>query len=66
MIINSYFGYSFVKNVQIKVMNSKSKNLKKDVIANNNKENFDKIWTKLIINLKNKLTKLINAFNEKK
>ena len=65
--INSYFGYSFVKNVQIKVMNSKSKNLKKDIIANNNKENFDKNLNKIDNkNLKNKLTKLINAFNEKK
>ena len=65
--INSYFGYSFVKNVQIKVMNSKSKNLKKDVIANNNKGNFDKNLNKIDNkNLKNKLTKLIAAFNEKK
>tara|TARA_Y100000591_G_C21751971_1_gene655240 strand:- start:565 stop:1050 length:486 start_codon:yes stop_codon:yes gene_type:complete len=65
--INSYFGYSFVKNIQIKVMNSKSKNLKKDVIANNNKGNFDKNLNKIDNkNLKNKLTKLIAAFNEKK
>ena len=65
--INSYFGYSFVKNIQIKVMNSKSKNLKKDVIANNNKGNFDKNLNKIDNkNLKNKLTKLISAFNEKK
>ena len=65
--INSYFGYTFVKNIQIKVMNSKSKNLKKDVIANNNKGNFDKNLNKIDNkNLKNKLTKLITAFNEKK
>ena len=65
--INSYFGYTFVKNIQIKVMNSKSKNLKKDVIANNNKGNFDKNLNKIDNkNLKNKLTKLIAAFNEKK
>ena len=65
--INSYFGYSFVKNIQIKVMNSKSMNLKKDNITKNNQENFDKNLSKIEDkNLKNKLTKLISAFNEKK
>ena len=48
-------------------MNSKSMNLKKDNITKNNQENFDKNLSKIEDkNLKNKLTKLISAFNEKK
>ena len=54
--INSYFGYSFVKNIQIKIIDVKK-----------NKSSFDAHLKKINnVNLKNKLERLINAFNDKK
>ena len=65
--INSYFGYSFIKNIQIKILNSKFSNLKKNTIIDKKRGNFDYNLNKIEdINLKNKLQNLINAFNEKK
>ena len=65
--INSYFGYSFIKNIQIKILNSKFSNLKKNTIIDKKRGNFDYNLKKIEdINLKNKLQNLINAFNEKK
>ncbi len=64
--INAYFGYTYIKNIKIKIINSKYVNLKKNE-NKNNKNNFDDDLKKITdINLKNKLEKLISAFNEKK
>ncbi len=65
--INSYFGYSFIKNIQIKILNSKFSSSKKNTIIDKKRGNFDYNLKKIEdINLKNKLQNLINAFNEKK
>ena len=64
--INSYFGYSFIKNIQIKILNSKFSSLKNNTIIDKKRGNFDYNLKKIEdINLKNKLQNLINAFNEK-
>ena len=64
--INSYFGYSFIKNIQIKVINTKFTNLSKKSSIRKIKKNFDDNLKKVEdINLKNKLEKLIKAYNEK-
>ncbi len=65
--INTYFGYSFVKNIQIKIINSKYTNPKKGNRVKKNKISFENNLKKINNNnLKNKLENLINAFNEKK
>ena len=65
--INTYFGYAYIKNIKIKIINSKYVNSKKNENNKNNKKNFDDDLKKITdINLKNKLEKLINAYNEKK
>ena len=68
--INTYFGYAYIKNIKIKIINSKYVNSKKNENNKNNKNNknnFDDDLKKITdINLKNKLEKLINAYNEKK
>ena len=65
--INTYFGYTYIKNIKIKIINSKYVNSKKKGNHKNNKNNFDDDLKKITdINLKNKLEKLINAYNEKK
>ena len=65
--INSYFGYSFVKHIQIKIIDTKySKSTKKNNVKKN-KSSFDAHLKKIEnVNLKNKLERLINAFNDKK
>ncbi len=65
--INSYFGYTFIKNIQIKIINAKITSLIKNKSMEKIKNGFDKDLNKVEdINLKNKLEKLINAYNEKK
>ena len=65
--INTYFGYTYIKNIKIKIINSKYVNSKKNENNKNNRNNFDDDLKKITdINLKNKLEKLINAYNEKK
>ena len=65
--INAYFGYTFLKNIQIKVMNLSNLNSEKDnIIKKNEKKFYDNLKKIDDINLKNKLKNLINAFNEKK
>ena len=66
--VNSYFGYSFIKNIQIRIMDAKYIKSKKDKVAITKKtkvfnDNLKNIEDK---NLKNKLENLINAFNKKK
>tara|TARA_S200000501_G_scaffold265457_1_gene249149 strand:- start:110 stop:595 length:486 start_codon:yes stop_codon:yes gene_type:complete len=65
--INSYFGYSFVKHIQIKIIDTKYSNSTKKNNVKKNKSSFDNHLKKIEnVNLKNKLEKLINAFNDKK
>ncbi len=65
--INSYFGYSFIKNISIKTINIRYANLKKKNLIEKNKKNFESHLEKIKdLNLKNKLENLINAFNKKK
>ena len=64
--INSYFGYTFIKNIQIKTINSKSISSATTTYMKKNKRNFNEGLKKIKdINLKNKLEKLITAYNEK-
>ena len=64
--INTYFGYSFVKNIHVKIINTKfinsSKNQTTKIVRKSFKNNLKKVAN---INLKNKLEKLIKAYNEK-
>ena len=65
--INSYFGYNFIKNIQIKIISSKLTSSFKTQNIKKNKNSFDDNLKKVEdINLKNKLEKLISAYNEKK
>ena len=65
--INSYFGYSFIKNIQIKIIDAKQINSTKTSDISRKKSSFDSYLKKIEnVNLKNKLEKLIKAFNEKK
>ena len=65
--INSYFGYSFVKNIQIKIIDVKHSNTTKKNNVKKNKSSFDAHLKKINnVNLKNKLERQINAFNDKK
>ena len=65
--INSYFGYSFVKNIKIKIIETKYTKSKEYHFSKKNNKNFDNnLKTIEDKNLKNKLERLINAFNEKK
>ena len=65
--INSYFGYFFVKHIQIKIIDTKYSNSTKKNNVKKNKSSFDAHLKKIEnVNLKNKLEKLINAFNDKK
>ena len=64
--INSYFGYTFIKNIQIKIINSKFKGSTKTIHIKKNKSSFiDDLKKIKDINLKNKLERLIDAYNEK-
>ena len=63
--INSYFGYIFINKIQIKIINTKLNNQIKT--ENKSKNNFYSNLEKIQdINLRNKLKKLIVAYNEKK
>jgi len=65
--INSYFGYTFIKNIQIKVINMKFDSTSNTGSIKKSKNSFDDNLKKVEdINLKNKLEKLIIAYNEKK
>ena len=63
--VNSYFGYIFINKIQIKIINTKLNNQIKT--ENKSKNNFNSNLKKVQdINLRNKLEKLIIAYNEKK
>ena len=65
--INSYFGYTFINNLQIKIMNSDYNKLKKNRVEIKDKKKFSNSLDNIKnTNLKNKLENLINAFNKKK
>ena len=63
--VNSYFGYIFINKIQIKIINTKLNNQIKTENKSRNdfKSNLKKVQD---INLRNKLEKLIIAYNEKK
>lgn len=65
--INSYYGYSYIEKIQLKVIDSKNKNLKNQKLKKTDKsvfaENLKKIEN---VNLKSKLKSLIEAYNDKK
>lgn len=65
--INAYFGYTFIKKIRLKIINMKFKDSLKNEITKKNKKNFDSNLKKIENNnLKIKLEKLVDAFNEKK
>ena len=65
--INTFFGYSFIKSIQIKIMSTKINSSSKVEHLKESKSSFNKNLKKIKdINLKNKLEGLIKAFNEKK
>ena len=65
--INSYFGYTYIKNIQIKIMDTKYVKPKEYNMTKKNYKNFKNNLKSIEDkNLKNKLERLINAFNEKK
>ena len=65
--INSYFGYTFIKNIQIKIINTKFTSSDNTESIKKSKNSFDNNLKKVEnVNLKNKLEKLISAYNEKK
>ena len=65
--INTYFGYSFIKNIHVKIINTKFKDPSNNQTTKINKKSFVNNLKKVEnINLKNKLEKLIKAYNEKK
>ena len=64
--INTYFGYSFIKNIHIKIINAKITNSSKNQNTKINKKTFTNNLKKVEnIDLKNKLEKLIKIYNEK-
>ena len=65
--INSYFGYSFINNIQIKIISTKFTSLTKTKGIKKFKNSFDSNLKKINDNnLKSKLERLINAYNDKK
>ena len=65
--INSYYGYSYIEKIELKVIDSKNKNFKNQKLKKTDKsvfaENLKKIEN---VNLKSKLKSLIEAYNDKK
>ena len=65
--INSFFGYTFIKNIQIKIISLKLTSYNKTEKTKKIKKKFETNLKKINdINLKNKLERLIDAYNEKK
>ena len=64
--INTYFGYSFIKNIHVKIINTEFIASSKNQTTKINKKSFINNLKKVEnINLKNKLEKLIKAYNDK-
>ena len=64
--INTYFGYSFIKNIHVKIVNTKLTDSSKNQMTKINNKNFKNNLKKIRnINLKNRLEKLIKAYNDK-
>ena len=65
--INSYYGYSYIEKIELKVIDSKNKNFKNQKLKKIDKsvfaENLKKVEN---VNLKSKLKSLIEAYNDKK
>jgi len=64
--INTYFGYSFIKNIHVKIVNTKLTDSAKNQMTKINNKSFINNLKKITnINLKNRLEKLIKAYNDK-
>ena len=64
--INTYFGYSFIKEIHIKIINTKFTDSSKNQTTKINNKSFIRNLKKVEnINLKNRLEKLIRAYNDK-
>ena len=64
--INTYFGYSFIKNIHVKIVNTKLTDSSKNQMTKINNKSFKNNLKKIRnINLKNRLEKLIKAYNDK-
>ncbi len=61
--INTYFGYNFISKIELKIMNKDLKTKERILVHKNFSRNLNDIKN---TNLKDKLNKLIKAFNEKK
>ena len=65
--INSFFGYNCINQIQLKVIQEKNENKEKRVKLNNFKDNFkNKLDLVTNLNLKESLSQLIKAYNDKK
>ena len=65
--INSFFGYNCINQIQLKVIHEKNEHKEKRVKLNNLKGNFkDKLDLVSNLNLKESLSQLIKAYNDKK
>ena len=64
--INTYFGYSFIKEIHIKIINTKFTDSSRNQTTKINNKSFIRNLKKVEnINLKNRLEKLIRAYNDK-
>ena len=65
--INSFFGYNCINQIQLKVIQEKNERKEKRVKLNNLKNNFkNKLDLVTNLNLKESLSQLIKAYNDKK
>ena len=65
--INSYYGYSYIEKIELKVIDSKNKNFKNQKLKKTDKSVFTENLKKVEnVNLKSKLKSLIEAYNDKK
>ncbi len=65
--INSYFGYSFIERVELKIVDTKQNVNEKKNSDDKTKNDFDLSLYKIKnFDLKTKLERLINAYNKKK
>ena len=65
--INSFFGYNCINQIQLKVIQEKNERKEKRVKLNNLKNNLkNKLDLVSDLNLKESLSQLIKAYNDKK
>ena len=65
--VNSFFGYNCINQIQLKVIQEKNERKDKKVKLNNLKNNLkNKLDLVSNLNLKESLSQLIKAYNDKK